>query len=183
MKNLGEVVSRHRRPLPNGRGFLYSRREAEEDKEKLKVIVFILAVVLTFSPVSAAPTQDGTPYPPMPPQAGVAYAVASMYAPMGNETFWITSLCSQMTSGGCDYFQRKQANALWRLGQGVRGDTASRAEVVAEIPPRSQVWKMTVTIWKDEETAYDVYVLAQQNDGGQWLLDRVLYGPYLGFSK
>jgi hypothetical protein len=151
---------------------------------KLKVFVFILAVALTVSQVSAAPAQDGTPFPPMPPQAGVEYAVASMYAPMGNEAFWITSLCSQMTSGGCGYFQRKQADVLWRLGQGVRGDTAARAEVVAEIPPRSQVWKMEVMIVRaDERSVQDVYVLAQQNDGGQWLLDRVLYGPYLGFSK
>jgi len=164
---------------------LYSRREAEESNVKLKMFVFVLFALMAalVSPASAASAQDGAPFPPMPPQAGVEYAVASMYAPMGNEAFWIASLCSQMTSGGCGYFQREQADALWRLGQGVIGDTAARAEVIAEIPPKSQVWKMTVTIWKDEETAYDVYVLAQQNDGGQWLLDRVLYGPYLGFSK
>ena len=153
---------------------------------KLKIFVFVLFALMAaqFCPASAASAQDDTPFPPMPPQAGVEYAVASMYAPMGNEAFWITSLCSQMTSGGCGYFQRKQADALWQLGQGVRGDTAARAEVVAEIPPRSQVWKMEVMIVRaDERSFHDVYVLAQQNDGGQWLLDRVLYGPYLGFSK
>lgn len=153
---------------------------------KIKALVLVLFVIaIAVSPaLAAAPAQENVVHPSMPPEAGVAYAVASLYAPMGNETFWSESICSQMTVAGCDYFQREQADILWQSGQGVRGDTAARAEVVAEISPQLQVWKMTITIWKDRETVYDAYVLVSYSDvRGEWLLERVLYGPTLGFSK
>jgi hypothetical protein len=167
--------------------FLFSRLEAEEDNLKLKAFVLVLIMTAFAVPpaLAAAPSQENVSFPAMPPQAGVEYAVASLYAPMGEAAFWSSAICSQMTAGGCDYFQREQADVLWQSAQGARGDTAKRAEVVAEIPPKSQLWKMSVTVWNQKgSSAHDVYVLVSYSDDqSQWLLDRVLYGPHLGFSK
>jgi hypothetical protein len=167
--------------------FCYPAARRRRNVVKLKVFALVLNMAaLAVTPVlAAAPAQENAAYPSMPPEAGVAYAVASMYAPPAeNEVFWSESICSQMTVAGCDYFQREQADILWQSGQGVRADTASRAEVVAEISPQLQVWKMIVTIWKDKEAVYDAYVLVAYSDTrGEWLLERVLYGPTLGFSK
>lgn len=154
-------------------------------KLKVFVLVLIMAVLAATPALAAAPAQENVTFPSMPPEAGVAYAVASLYAPMGNQTFWSESICSQMTVAGCDYFQHEQADILWQSGQGVRGDAAARAEVVAEISPQLQVWKMIVTIWKEKgSTEHIAYVLVSYSNAlDQWLLDRVLYGPHLGFSK
>lgn len=152
---------------------------------KIKALVLVLFVVMVaVSPaLAAAPAQENV-FQSVSPGVGVAYAVASLYAPMCNQTFWSESICSQMTVAGCDYFQREQADILWQSGQGVKGDAVTSAEVVAEISPKLQVWKMTITIWKDKETIYDAYVLVSYSDvRGEWLLERVLYGPTLGFSK
>jgi hypothetical protein len=153
---------------------------------KLKVFVLVLIMAVAVTPaLAAAPAQKNVTFPSMPPEAGVEYAVASLYAPAGDESFWSSAICSQMTAGGCDYFQREQARVLWQSAQGAIGDTADRAEVVAETTPKSQVWKMAVTIWNENgRSEHDAYVLVSYSDTlDQWLLDRVLYGPYLGFSK
>jgi hypothetical protein len=155
-----------------------------------KTIQAIAAAVIVFTFSRAAPVGAQSPLPTDPPfgtpgSALALSAVAGMYAPPSSgESFWSNVICSEMSAGGCDYFKANLESMLWQKGQtvAIEGSSVNFVGVVSNLADGSQVWKMTVTIYDQggksltsNVFAHVVYDQAQ----GQWLLNRVLYGPYI----
>ncbi len=149
-----------------------------------KLFAFLLSLVFVFAAVLPAYAAPGLP-PEFPKEAVVASAVAAMYAPDGgsDEVLWSNTICSEMSAGGCGYFKANLESALWQKGQAVviEGSGVNFVGVVSNLADGSQVWKMTVTIFEHGKSltsdvfAHVTYDQAQE----QWLLNRVLYGPYV----
>ena len=119
-------------------------------------------------------------------------AVVSMYAPMhGLHSFWLDAVCERMTAGGCGYFRENLESILWQAGLNVTGDQAALIEVVAKLDDGSQVWKAALTIYENCQLSTncttsesDIYLHVVYDEAqGKWLLNRVLYGPYIDFPK
>ena len=119
-------------------------------------------------------------------------AVVSMYAPMhGLHSFWLDAVCERMTAGGCGYFRENLESILWQAGLNVTGDQAALIEVVAKLDDGSQVWKAVLTIYENCQLSTncttsesDIYLHVVYDEAqGKWLLNRVLYGPYIDFPK
>lgn len=119
-------------------------------------------------------------------------AVVSMYSPMhGLQSFWLDAVCERMTEGGCGYFRENLESILWQAGQDVTGDQAALIDVVATLNDGSQVWKTALTIYENCQLSTncttsesDIYLHVVFDEAqGKWLLNRVLYGPYIDFQK
>ncbi len=149
----------------------------------------LLLVLLSASLiVSSAHAQDDMDVDPR----HALEAVVSMYAPMhGMHSFWLDAVCERMTAGGCGYFRENLESILWQAGQDVTGDQAALIDVVATLNDGSQVWKAALTIYENCQLSTncttsesDIYLHVVFDEAqGKWLLNRVLYGPYIDFQK
>ena len=170
--------------------------------QNLKVSIVLVLVLLAVS-VGASPAQasriasDGIGFNP-PKEYHVLGAVVMMYAPMPkNHSAWLEAVCENMTEGGCGYFTDNLESMLWQIGQGVVGDSAwPSGGTVATLNDGSQVWKAAVTIYKNCRFESDVVLedcqaiesdtylhVVYDKAQGRWLLNRVLYGPYIDFPQ
>ena len=155
---------------------------------KKQVIVFLIFTLSLF-PLSAVHAQEATPTVPAQVlenarTAPVGIALAAMYARAGfdQHSGWEGMICSGMTSGGCDCFQSHTADMLWLKSKDVVLSSVYFEHVSATLPDGSQVWKMTVTIYEPGDpngSSQDAYVLVVPDPIQGWLLNRVLYGPYI----
>ncbi|MBI1793378.1 MAG: hypothetical protein HYR70_04215 [Chloroflexi bacterium] len=147
---------------------------------KMQLFALLLAFALS---VPLTPVRAQSQLPVLPKEALVGASLAAMYAPGGDESFWQNSICSGMTAGGCGFFKSSQAGSLWNAGRGAIGDSVTFAEVAAQLKDGSQLWRMSVTIYMGQGKALTREAYAQvvyDQARGQWLLNRVLYGPYIG---
>ena len=157
--------------------------------KKIKVLTMLLLVLLSTSlNMSVAQAQDDMDVDPR----HALEAVVSMYAPMhGMHSLWLDAVCERMTEGGCGYFTENLESILWQAGQDVTGDQAELIEVVATLDDGSKVWKAVLTIYENcqfskncKTSESDVYLHVVYDEAqGKWLLNRVLYGPYIDFPK
>ena len=155
---------------------------------KKQVTVF-LALALSLFPVFAVRAQEATPAVPVQVQenartAPVGEALAAMYARAGfdQQSSWEGMICSGMTSGGCDYFKNHTADMLWSKNKDVVLSGVTLDDVAGGLADGSQVWKMTVTIYQPGDPkglAQDAYVHVVPDSVQGWLLNRVLYAPYI----
>ncbi|MGA7194140.1 MAG: hypothetical protein WBW94_10950 [Anaerolineales bacterium] len=155
---------------------------------KKQVTFFLALFAVSLFPVFAVHAQQASPTVPVQVlenvrTAPVGLALAAMYARAGFDqpSGWEDMICSGMTGGGCDYFESHTADTLWSKSQDVVLSGVYFDQVSATLPDGSQVWKMTLTIFDQDHTnstldAY-VYVVPDRTQG--WLLNRVLYGPYI----
>jgi hypothetical protein len=160
--------------------------------KNLKVPILLVLVLLAMFAVTV-PAQasfiasDGIG---LDPQKGrlVLQTVTLIYAPMDNHSDWQDAVCENMTEGGCGYFASNPESTLWQNGQDVAFDSAWPLGVVTTLDDGSQVWKAAVTIYKScgdvlkkcpsiESNTY-LHVVYDETLG-KWLLNRVLYGPYI----
>ena len=154
---------------------------------KKQVIIF-LTFALSLFPVSAVHAQEAIPTVPVQVlenarTAPVGLALAAMYARAGfdQQSGWEGMICSGMTSGGCDYFESHTADPLWSKSKDVVLSSVYFEHVSATLPDGSQVWKMTLTIFDQDHTnsTQDAYVHVVPDRTQGWLLNRVLYAPYI----
>ena len=152
------------------------------------MLILILVLLSTSLNVSAAQAQDDMNVDPR----HALEAVTTMYAPMhGMHSFWLDAVCERMTEGGCGYFTENLESILWQAGRDVTGDQAELIDVVATLDDGSQVWKAALTIYENCQLSKncttsesDIYLHVVFDEAqGKWLLNRVLYGPYIDFQK
>jgi len=155
--------------------------------KNLKVpIMLVLFLLTTFIVV---PTAQASPTPDFPKDRHVLEAVALIYAPMPDDrSGWLEAVCQRMTEGGCGYFTDNLESNLWQKGQDVALNSVVPAGVVATLDDGSQVWKASVAIYKTCGSAWkdcpfiesDIYLHVVYDEAqAEWLLNRVLYGPYI----
>jgi hypothetical protein len=93
-----------------------------------------------------------------------------------------------MTEGGCGYFTDHLESRLWQNGQDVALNSVVPGKVAATLNDGSQVWKAEVSIYKTCGTSMkncpsiesDIYLHVVYDEAqGKWLLNRILYGPYI----
>jgi hypothetical protein len=157
--------------------------------KSIKVSIMLVLILLTMSlNVSAAQAQDDMEVDPH----YALGAVVSMYAPVpGYHSFWLDAVCERITEGGCSYFTENLEVILWQAGQNVTGDQASLIDVIAKLDDGSQVWKAALTIYENcqnskncKTSESDIYLhVVYDETQKKWLLNRVLYGPYIDFPK
>ena len=154
-------------------------------KVSIMLVLILLTTSLNVSSVQAQADMDVDP-------RHALEAVVSMYAPMhGMHSFWLDAVCERMTEGGCGYFTKNLESILWQEGQDVTGDQAELIDVVAKLDDGSLVWKAALTIYENCQIAKncttsesDIYLHVVFDEAqGKWLLNRVLYGPYIDFPK
>lgn len=151
-------------------------------------IILILAVLVIPFLAYAAQAQTNTGYDPAPldtiypiqdDSAPALMALAAMYAPMENEDGWTRMVCIGMTEGGCAYFKKNQASALWESQSGNIGSSSGGFVAdVQTINADTELWKAELTVFTpSEERSSDVHILVRRGIDGRWYLDRVLSGP------
>ena len=154
-----------------------------------KVFVLLIGAWLVASPIVA---HAHSVIPPTIPNsqaqqaAQVGITVAAMYARGGgfDQSGWEGSDCSNMTQGGCDFFQSHIADLLWAKGVDVELDLVTFDSVAGTLPDNSQVWKLTLSVWRNHiETTQDVYVHVVFDPKQGWLLNRILYAPYISLGS
>lgn len=145
------------------------------------LIVLLLAALSAVSATVASGRQPNTSQIVMErhESAPAMTALTAMYAPAENKEYWVSLVCSGMTEGGCAYFEKELADALW---ESQANHDASFAGFIAGdatiINATKQVWKTSLVIFNDErEMTSDVFLLVEHGEDGFWYLDRVLYGP------
>ena len=112
------------------------------------------------------------------PHAPAMISLAALYAPAENQDYWIKSVCTGMTSGGCDYFKSHQANSMWVSQADHEASSGGYIEFVSDINDTAQVWHARLTVFmQGDETTSDVYVLVERGADARWYLNRVLNGP------
>ena len=152
-------------------------------KVPIKLVLMLLAVFIV------VPTAQASPTSAFPKDRQVLEAVSLIYAPMpDNRSGWLEAVCQRMTEGGCGYFTDQLASSLWENGQDVALNSAWPIGVVATLNDGSQVWKAAVAIYKSCGEALkncpslesDLYLHVVYDEAqDKWLLNRVLYGPYI----
>ena len=155
----------------------------KKSKVPIMLVLFLLAAFI------AVPTAQASSLPDFPKERQVLEAVSLMYAPTpDNHSGWLDAVCQRMTEGGCGYFTDNLEARLWKNGQDVALDSAVPGKVVATLDDGSQVWKAEVSIYKTCGSALkdcpfiesEVYLHVVHDEAqGKWLLNRVLYGPYI----
>ncbi|MDO8752974.1 MAG: hypothetical protein Q7J80_03685 [Anaerolineales bacterium] len=163
-------------------------------KVPIMLVLVLLAVFVVVSPAQASPIAGaGIGFDPQK-ESHVWGAVVLMYAPMpDNHSNWLDAVCKNMTEGGCGYFTDNLESMLWQRGHGVVSASALPVAVVATLDDGSQVWKAAVAIHKNcgvvvlkncQFIESDIYLLVVYDQAqGKWLLNRVLYGPYIDFPQ
>ena len=155
-------------------------------KVSIKLVFFLLAVfiVVPTAQASAIANDDiGLE------DRYVLEVVALIYAPTpDNRSDWLDAVCQRMTEGGCGYFTSNLDSKFWQNGQDVTLNSVMRGKVAATLNDGSQVWKAEVSIYKTCGSAVkncpsiesDIYLHVVYDEvQDKWLLNRVLYGPYL----
>jgi hypothetical protein len=148
---------------------------------KKSTTITLMIIFLAVFSLAASPMRDSSKYRP------VLEALSLMYAPtLGDRAGWAETVCQRMTIGGCEYFTENQADRLWQNGQEVAFNSAIPVGVSATLPDGSQIWKAQISIFnacasKDcPAIESDLYLhLVYSNETNQWLLNRILYGPYI----
>jgi hypothetical protein len=152
-------------------------------KVSIKLVLMLLAVFIVVPTAQASPTSD------FPKDRQVLEAVSLIYAPMpDNRSSWLEAVCQRMTEGGCGYFTDQLESRLWQNGQDVALNSAWPFGAVATLDDGSQVWKAAMATYKScgdalknclsiESDLYLHVVYGEAQD--EWLLNRVLYGPYI----
>jgi hypothetical protein len=158
---------------------------------KSSIMLVLLAVLAVVSTAQASPIASDSAGLNSPKERHVLEAIALIYAPMDNRSDWLDAVCENMTEGGCGYFTDHLETRLWQNGQGVALDSAVPGNVVAALDNGSQVWKAAVSIYitcgaalKDcPSIESDIYLHVMYDEAqDKWLLNRVLYGPYIDFQ-
>jgi hypothetical protein len=157
-------------------------------KVSIKLVFFLLAVFIVVPTAQAsAIAKDGIGLE----DRHVLEAVALIYAPTpDNRSDWLDAVCQRMTEGGCGYFTDHLASGFWQNGQDVALNSVMPRPfgVAATLNDGSQVWKAEVSIYKTCNSALqncpsiesDIYLHVVYDEvQDKWLLNRVLYGPYL----
>ena len=139
------------------------------------------------------PTAQASSTPDFPKDRHVLEAVALIYAPTpDNRSGWLDSVCERMTEGGCGYFTDQLESRLWQNGQDVALNSVVPGKVVATLDDGSQVWKAQLSIYKTCGSALkdcpsiesDIYLHVVYDEAqDKWLLNRILYGPYIDFLQ
>ena len=152
--------------------------------------MLVLVLLTVFALVTPAQAADiGID---LPKERHVLQAVVLIYAPTGNRSDWRSTVCENMTAGGCGYFSDNLESTLWQSGQEIVFNSAWFEGVVATLDDGSQVWKAAVSIYKNCGAALkncpsiesDIYLhVVYDAAQDKWLLNRVLYGPYIDFPK
>ncbi len=104
-------------------------------------------------------------------EAPAIKAVEAALSPAADQTQWATSICSNMTEQGCTIFKSVYAKPLWELQLDVAD--VSFVKVVDELEDGSQVWHLEAV--KPDGTILPVYIHAERNEAGEWLLVRILF--------
>jgi hypothetical protein len=149
--------------------------EKDRYMKKSTITILIFLLLATFS-LAANPMRDSSKYRP------VLEALSLMYAPTPEDRAgWAETVCQRMTAGGCEYFMETQADLLWQNGQEVAFNSVTPAGVSAILPDGSQVWRAQVAVHKDGIVIEsDLYLhLVRDEAQDAWLLNRILYGPYI----
>ncbi len=156
--------------------------------KNLKVpIMTVLFLLVMFTVVSTA---QASAIPDFSKERPVLEAISLLYAPTpDNHSSWQDSVCERMTEGGCGYFTDQLESRLWKSGQDIAFESAWSLRSIATLEDDSQVWKAAVVIYKNcGEAALkncpsiqsDLYLHAVYDETQKkWLLNRVLYGPYI----
>ena len=153
-----------------------------------KQVTVLLAFALSLFPMFTVHAQEATPTVPAQAlenarTAPVGDALAAMYSRAGfdQQLAWEGMICSGMTTGGCDYFESNIADLLWSKSRDVVLTAITFYDVAGTLPDGSQVWKMTLTIFDQDHTnsTQDAYVHVVPDPVQGWLLNRVLYAPYI----
>jgi hypothetical protein len=155
--------------------------------KNLKVPIMLVLVLLAAFIV--VPTAQASSTPDFPKDRHVLEVVALIYAPTpDNHSGWLDSVCERMTEGGCGYFTDQLESRLWQSGQDVVLNSVVPGKVVATLEDGSQVWREEVSIYKTCGSALkdcpfiqsDIYLHVVFDEAqNKWLLNRVLYGPYI----
>ena len=121
--------------------------------------------------------------PALPPDAlAAAKGVSAFYTLDFTEppNLWPQRVCAYTTQEGCKAIQDFFAPAVIASAERYQVRTQAMAEplqVVADLGTR-RIWKLAVTLtnpWSDETVgAQEVYAEVRQ-EGGQWLLERILF--------
>ena len=150
-----------------------------------KAVVLFVCAWLVASPV-AAHAQSVIPPTildsPAQQAAQVGITISAMYARGGgfDQSGWEGLVCSNMPQGGCDFFKSHFADLLWMQGADVEVDVVTFDSVASTLPDNSQVWKLTLSVWRNHvETTQDVYVHVVKDPTQGWLLNRILFAPYI----
>ena len=154
-----------------------------------KAVALLLCAWLVTSPVAAhaqSVIPPAIPDSPAQQAAQVGITIAAMYARGGgfDQSGWEGSVCSNMTQGGCDFFKSHIADLLWMKGADVELDVVTFDSVAGTLPDNSQVWKLTLSVWRYHiEMTQDVYVHIVHDPAQGWLLNRILYAPYITLAS
>ena len=156
-------------------------------KVPILFILVLLAVLIIVPAAQASSTSD------FPKDRQILEAISLIYAPIPeNRSGWLEAICQRMTEGGCVYFTDQLESKLWQNGQDVALNSVVPGEVVATLDDGSQVWKAAVEIYKNcgdvlkncPSSESDIYLHVVYNEAqDKWLLNRVLYGPYIDFPQ
>ena len=149
----------------------------------------IMLVLMLLAAFIVVPTAQASSTPDFPKDRHVLEAVALIYAPTpDNHSGWLDAVCHRMTEGGCGYFTDNIESMLWQSGQDVALNSVVPGKVITALKDGSQVWKEEVSIYKTCGSVLkdcpfiesDIYLHVVYDEAqDQWLLNRILYGPYI----
>jgi hypothetical protein len=97
-------------------------------------------------------------------------ALATIYAPSGDQQTWEQAACLNMTQQGCELFKFYYSSAIWKSG--VQGTDTQFSEVADELEDGSQVWLCGTLI---NGAAQPVFIHVQKREDGKWYLERILF--------
>jgi hypothetical protein len=162
-------------------------------KSSIMLVLVWLSMFIQIAPAQASPIASDGIGLDFPKERHVLETISLIYAPMDNHSDWLDAVCENMTEGGCSYFTDDPASMLWETGQDVALNSAWPLGVVATLDDGSQVWKAAVAIYKScgdvalkdcPSIESDIYLHVVYDEAqDKWLLNRILYGPYIDFPK
>jgi hypothetical protein len=149
-----------------------------------KTIMLVLVLLAVF-------TLAASPMPETQKDRQVLEALSLMYSPMSdNRSDWADAVCQRMTAGGCGYFMENHEPLLWQNTQDVAFNTVVLDGVVSTLQDGSQVWKAHISIQKActlkdcPPIESDLFLHVVRDEAqGRWLLNRILYGPYIDLPQ
>jgi hypothetical protein len=102
-------------------------------------------------------------------------ALATIYAPSGDQQTWEQAACLNMTQNGCDLFKFYYAPAIWKSG--VQGTNAQFIEIVDSLEDGTQVWLTGITLRhaSRQDSVQPVFIHVQKREDDKWVLERILF--------
>lgn len=97
-------------------------------------------------------------------------ALATIYAPAGDQPTWEQQACLNMTQNGCDLFKAYYAPAIWKSG--VKGTDTKFVEIVENLEDGTQVWLAGTNL---NGSAQPLFIQVQKREDGNWYLARLLF--------